>query len=234
MERMQHAPSPAEPVVHDLVIELHGLRVTLRRSVRLFAEAAIIPGLLFTSLLKTAGLDWAIVATLGWMYLVLGLRWWRQGRLPGTLVLAAGMFHGRAAVALATASAAVYLLQPIAGSLVMATLFLGSAFIGRPVTIRLARDFVHVPAHVLARAQVQRMFTQVALVWGLSRVIDAAVTVTMFTSSMNAGLISRSVFSPMLTLLTIGACSTLGVRALRRDGVTFRHVPLPVAGAALA
>jgi len=41
-------------------------------------------------------------------------------------------------------------------------------------------------------------------------VIDAAVTVTMFTSSMNAGLISRSVFSPMLTLLTIGACSTLG------------------------
>jgi hypothetical protein len=235
MERMQHPPAAsAEHVPHELVIELHGIRVTLTRSVRLFAEAAIVPGLIFVGVLHLAGLDWAVGATLGWMYLVLGLRRWRQGSCPGTLVLAAGMFHGRAAVALATASAAVYLLQPIAGSVVMAALFLGSACIGRPVTIRLARDFVHVPAHVLERARVQRMFTQVALVWGLSRVIDAAVTVVMFTSSTQAGLMSRSLFSPALTVLTIGACTALGVRALRRDGVTFRHVPVPAVVRAVA
>jgi hypothetical protein len=240
MEHMQHPTAPCSADVglasdhHDLVIELHGMKVTLTRSVRLFAEAAIIPGVLFAGLLHLTGLDWAIFATLGWMYLVLGLRWWRQGRCPGTLVLAAGMFHGRAAVALATASAAVYLLQPIAGSAVMAVLFLGSAFLGRPITVRLARDFVHVPAHVLARDNVQRMFTRVALVWGLSRVIDATVTVFMFMSSTQAGLMSRSLFSPALTVLSIGACTALGVRALRRDGVTFRHVPLPVAAPVLA
>jgi hypothetical protein len=231
---MQH--SAVEPSVeaasHDLVIELHGIKVTLSRSVRLFAEAAIIPGALFAGLLHVAGLDWAIVATLGWMYLVLALRFWQQGRCPGTIMLAAGLRHGRAAVALVTASAAVYLLQPIAGSLVMATLFLGSAFLGRPVTIRLARDFVNVPAHVLARENVQRMFTRVALIWGLSRVIDATVTVFMFMSSTEAGLVSRSLFSPALTVCSIGACTAIGVRALRRDGVTFRRVP--VAGALAA
>jgi len=213
----------------DLVIELHGVKRTVTRSARLFAEAAVIPGLIFALTLHRVGLGWAIGATLGWTYLVLGVRRLLGQRVPGTLVLAAGMFHGRALFALATASAAVYLLQPIAGSLAMATLFLGSAVIGRPLTIRLARDFVHVPPQVLARARVQRVFTQVALIWGCSRLIDAAVTIVMFTSSMNAGIISRSVFSPLLTLTTVGICTLWGMRSLRLDGVSFRLIPLPVA-----
>jgi len=80
MERMQHAPSPAEPVVHDLVIELHGLRVTLRRSVRLFAERDH-PRTVVHEPAQDGRLDWRSWHA-GWMYLVLGLRWWRQAGCP--------------------------------------------------------------------------------------------------------------------------------------------------------
>lgn len=228
------APSSGAADAPELVIHLGGLKLTLVRSVRLFLEAAIIPSLIFLFTLKAAGISWAVVAALGWLYLALGVRWIVEGRIPGTLMLCAGMFHGRALVALLTASAAVYLLQPIATSVTMAVLFLGSAFIGRPVTIRLARDFVHVPAEVLARARVRRMFTEVALIWGLSRVIDAAVTVIMMQTSMTAGLLSRSLISPTITILSIGICAAWGLRALRSDGVHVRRGVMPTPAVAPA
>lgn len=223
--------------VQELVIHLGGLRLTLMRSARLFLEAAIIPSLLFVLTLRaTGGIGWAVLAAMSWLYLSLCVRWVFEGRVPGVLMLSAGVFHGRAAVALLTASAAVYLLQPIATSVAMAVLFLGSALIGRPVTVRLARDFVHVPAEVLARARVRKMFTEVALIWGLSRVIDAAVTVVMMQTSVSAGLLSRSLISPALTILTIGICTAWGVRALRSDGVSVRRgaMPTPLAPPASA
>ena len=221
------APDGGGVNLPELVIHLGGLRLTLVRSARLFLEAAIIPSLIFLLTLRSAGVGWAVVAALGWLYLALAVRWLIEGRVPGTLMLCAGMFHGRAVVALLTASAAVYLLQPIAMSVTMAVLFLGSALIGRPVTIRLARDFVHVPAEVLARAKVRKMFTEVALIWGLSRVIDAVVTVLMMKTSISAGLLSRSLISPALTIVTIGICAAWGVRALRHDGVSVRRGVMP-------
>jgi hypothetical protein len=228
MRNHAHSDLPVLGPALEMVIELHGLRGTVVHSLRLAAEAVIVPGLVFALVLHGAGLAWAIGACLGWMYLVLGVRRLLGHPVPGVLMLSAGMFHGRALVALLTASAAVYLLQPIANSVAMAVMFLGSALVGRPVTVRLARDFVHVPAHVLARAEVQRVFTQVAVVWGFSRVIDAAVTILMFWSSTSAGVLSRSIFSPLLTAATIGICTAWGLRSLRRHGVAFRLVPARV------
>lgn len=221
------APDGGGVALPELVIHLGGLKLTLLRSARLFLEAAIIPSLIFLLTLRAAGIGWAVVAALGWLYLALGVRWLMEGRVPGVLMLSAGMFHGRAAIALITASAAVYLLQPIATSVTMAVLFLGSALIGRPVTIRLARDFVHVPAEVLARARVRKMFTEVALIWGLSRVIDATVTILMMQTSLTAGLLSRSLISPTITIVSIGICTAWGLRALRSDGVSVRRGVMP-------
>ena len=89
-------------------------------------------------------------------------------RVPGTLLLGSAALAVKATVALASGSILVYLLQPVLGSVVMAVLFLGSAAFGRPITMRLARDFVHVPAHILDKRGVRRMFTEVAVIWGFS------------------------------------------------------------------
>jgi hypothetical protein len=208
---------------HEIVIELGRLRPQLIRGARMFVETVTVPTLLLFILLHTAGLIWGLVAVIGWCALTLGLRRLLGQHLPGTLLLCAGMLCGRAALALVLSSALVYVLQPVFGSVLMALLFLGSAAIGRPVTIRLARDFVSLPAQLFHHHGVRRMFTQVAVLWGVSRVIDAGMSLGLLHFGVDVGLLSRGLFSGLLTALTIGVCAAWGVRALRRmPGVTLR------------
>jgi hypothetical protein len=228
-ERAEHTvpdPAPAEAAA-PVVVEIHGVRATLLRALRILVEAALVPTALLAILLHSVGLPAALGAAVGWCYLTVAVRWYRSRHLPGTLLLCAGMFSGRAAVALATSSAFIYLLQPVVGSVVMALLFLGSAAVGRPVTVRLARDFVSLPAEVLARRGVRRVFTRVALLWGASRVADAAMNVGFLHFGVDAGLLSRGLLSPLLTAVTVGLCTWFGWRAMHRDGVKLKLVRTP-------
>jgi hypothetical protein len=202
-----------------LVIELPPLRPALLGAGRLLAETVLVPTALFALVLHTSGLRPALAAALGWCYLIVMIRWITGHRLPGTLMLCVGMFTGRACVAMVASSALLFLLQPVLGSLLMAALFMGSALLGRPVTVRLARDFVSVPAHILSRWRVHRMFRNVAIIWGVSRLADAALNVVFLHRGIGPGLLARGLFSPLLTLLTIAICTFWGWRALRSEGI---------------
>jgi hypothetical protein len=220
-------PAPAPDgaparAAHHLVIDLPPLRPALLHAARLIAETVLVPTALLLVLLHTAGLAWAFGAAVGWCYLAVGVRWLVGRRLPGTLVLCAGMLTGRACVALWMSSAVVFLLQPVVGSLFMALLFVGSAALGRPVTIRLCRDFVAIPPQVLGRLRVRRMFRDVAVLWGLSRVADAAMNFGLLRIGVDAGLVARGLLSPLLTLLTVAACVYWGRRCLHSDGIRLR------------
>lgn len=211
-----------------VVIEIGELWPALRRAARLFLETVLVPTALLFVLMHTAGLAAGLVAVLGWCAVTVAVRWATGRHLPGTLLLCVGMLCGRACVALILSSALVYVLQPVVGSLLMALLFLGSAALGRPVTIRLARDFVALPAHLFDRPGVRRMFTQVAVLWGGSRLVDAALTVTLLRFGLDAGLLSRGVFSGLLTGVTILACTGWGWRCLHRlPGISI-HLRAPV------
>jgi hypothetical protein len=215
----------------EVVIEIGALRPALLRAARLFLETALVPTLLLFTLLHTVGLVAGLCAVLGWCVLTVSVRWISGRHLPGTLLLCAGMLCARACVALVLSSALVYLLQPVAGSIVMAALFLGSAALGRPITIRLARDFVALPAHLFHHHGVRRMFTQVALVWGIGRLLDAGMSIGFLHWGLDAGLLSRGVFSGLLTATTIAVCAAWGWRCLRRlPGITLRLRP-PAAAA---
>lgn len=210
-------------VRQNLVIDLPPLRPALLGAGRLLAETMLVPTALFGLVLHLYGLRPAFAAALTWCYLVVTVRWVLGRRLPGTLVLCVGMFTGRAMVALWMSSALVFLMQPVLGSLLMAALFVGSAMLGRPVTVRLARDFVALPAHILGRRGVRRMFRDVAVLWGLSRVADAALNFLFLRSGVNYGLLARGVISPLLTVLTVAACSYVGWRSLRAEGIRLRR-----------
>jgi hypothetical protein len=211
---------PREP---EVVIEVGELRPHLLRAVRMFSETVLVPTLLLYTLLHTVGLVTALSAVLGWCALTLIVRWIAGHQLPGTLLLCVGVLVGRTSLALALSSAVVYLLQPVFGSILMAALFLGSAAVGRPVTARLARDFIALPAHLFHRQGVRRMFSQVAMVWGGSRLVDAGMSLGLLHWGVDAGLLSRGVFSGLLTAVTIVGCAVWGWRSLRRlPGVTLR------------
>lgn len=211
-----------------LVIEIPHWRATITRAVRMALETAVIPTLLLVLLLHYVGLVAGLCAVLGWCAFVIGTRRALGKELPHTLLLCTGMLAGKAALALVTSSAVVYVLQPVVGSILMFLLFVGSAMAGKPITARLARDFVHLPAELFTNNAVRKVFINVALLWGGSRLIDAAMTLGFLQWSVEAGLLSRGVFSGLLTALTIAVCAGHGWRALRTlPGVTLRlgHKP---------
>ncbi len=219
---MTSDPRPPDPA-DEHVIDLGDLRPTLLRGLRLLLETVIVPTLLLYCLMLTAGAFEGLLAVLGWCVLTVGARLVTVRRVPGTLLLVLTMLMARTVIALTLSSVYVFLLQPIAGSMVMAVLFIGSAAIGRPITQRLAQDFVQLPARLVLDARVKRMFVQVSLLWGLSRLVDAAMSLGILHWGVAAGVFSRGVLSAPLTALSIGVCAYFGWSRLHRiEGVTFR------------
>jgi hypothetical protein len=207
---------------HDLVIEIGHWRPALKRAGQLFIETVAIPTALMFLFLNTLGLVAGLSAVLGWCVLTVATRWIRGRHMPGTLLVCVGSLCARATIALILSSAFAYLLQPVIGSLFMAALFMGSAIAGRPITARLAKDFVALPQALIHHRGMQRMFTQVAFLWGAGRLIDAGMSVGFLHFGIGFGLLSRGVFSGLLTVLTIACCAAWGRRCVRRLGVTLR------------
>jgi hypothetical protein len=214
--------APRERHRHFDVLEISGLRATLIRAGRLLLEAVVVPTVLLAILLHVIGTTRSILVAVGWCLSVLAFRWLMDRRVPGTLLLGSAALAVKATIALASGSILVYLLQPVLGSVVMALLFLGSAAFGRPITMRLARDFVHVPAHILDKRGVRRMFTEVAVIWGFSRMVDVAINLGFLHRGVEAGLWARGLLSPLLTLTAVAVCTAWGWRSLRRNGIRLK------------
>jgi hypothetical protein len=139
------------------------------------------------------------------------------------LLFAVGGLLGRTTLALLFSNVYIYLFQPIIGSLFMALVFLGSAAIGRPVTVPLARDFVALPSHLFHDRRVRRIFINVSLIWGASRLIDVGMSVGSLHFGVDAGLLSRGLLSTLLTVATIAVCILWGWRRMRQvPGLTFK------------
>jgi hypothetical protein len=193
------------------------------RAGRLMLETVLVPTGLLIVLLHTVGLLAGLYAVLAWCVFTVAVRWLSGRHLPGTLLVCAGMLCARATVALLLSSAVVYLIQPVIGSVLMALLFLGSALAGRPLTMRLARDFITLPSHLLEHRGVRRVFTQTATLWGAGRLLDAGLSLVSIHLGVTIGLLSRGLLSGLLTALMIGICALWGVRSLRRlPDITFR------------
>lgn len=225
-------PPAAHPADHlPRVIELPHLPSTAWRGIRMLLETVAVPTLLLYICVRTVGSFWGFVAILAWCALTLAVRWIQQRRVPGTLILAFGITIGRSSVAMAMSSVYVYLLQPVIGSIFMAALFLGSAAVGRPVTIRLAQDFITLPSHLFHDRGIRKLFAQVCVLWGVSRLIDAGMSLGILDLGVNAGLLSRGVLSGTLTIFSVLACALWGwTRLSRTHGVVFRRAAtVPVA-----
>lgn len=213
---------PTDSLVEH-VIELGDLRPTLLRGLRLLLETAVVPTLLLYACMLTVGAFPGMVAVLAWCVVTVAVRMATVRRVPGTLLLVLTMLAARTGISLALSSVYVFLLQPIAGSMLMAVLFIGSALVGRPITMRLAQDFVHLPERLVVDDRVRRMFVQVSLLWGLSRLLDAGMSLGVLHFGITAGVFSRGVFSGLLTALSIGVCAYFGWTRLHRiEGVTLR------------
>ncbi len=206
-----------------LAIDLPAIGPAIVCILRLIVETTVVPAVLFALLMPRAGLLAALGAATGWVWLAAGIRCWSQGRAPTTLLLSIGAVTGRALLALATSSSVLFLVQPVIGAAVAAAVFVGSALIGKPLTMHLARDFVTVPEHVRSRTRVRRMFRDIALIWGASRFAGAAMGYSLLHADATTAALGRGLFTPLITITTIALCVGWAAYSLRADGVRLRR-----------
>lgn len=208
---------------HDHLIELGQLGKIIGNALLMLTEGVLVPTAILYAAMRTVGPVPGLIGVIAWCLLTIAVRWALGKRVPSTLLLVIGVLVLRTGVALATSSVLLFLLQPIAASALMSLVFIGSAVFGRPVTQRLAQDFVRLPERLLADRRVRRMFIEVALVWGISRALDAGLSLGSLEFGTSFGVLVRGVLSVGLTIISVAACTYWGWRRMRAiPGVRFR------------
>jgi hypothetical protein len=211
------------------------LAAVARRGIPNLVEATIFPAVLFVVVLGVIGTGAAMIAVLAWSYGAILHRVLRGRRVPAILVLATLGLTIRTLVGLASGSTFAYFVQPIATTVALAALFLGSVMIGRPVIGHLAHDFCPISPEVASRPAVLRLVAGLTVLWAGVHVLTAATTFGMLVS------LSVPMFVTLKTIacfaITAGAIVVTVVWALgtaRREDLVFaRHdatlIPAPLA-----
>jgi len=205
------------------IVELGHVGKVVRNALLLLVETVVVPTAILYGCMQTIGTVPGLVGVIAWCAVTMTVRYLFGGRVPSTLLLVVGILVARTAIALACTSVWLYLLQPIAASVLMALVFVGSALIGRPITQKLALDFIHLPERLLADQRMRRVFIEVALIWGFTRVLDAGISLNSLLSwGDDASVLVRGVLSIGLTALSVAGCAYWGWRRMHGiPGVRF-------------
>jgi uncharacterized membrane protein len=194
--------------------DLPPLRVLARHALPRVVEGAVIPTLVFVTLLKVGGQSWAIAGAFGWSSLVIVTRLGLGRRVPTIVLLGLGALALRTAVALAADSSFLYFLQPTVGSATVGILFLATAVAGRPLVLRLARDFCPLPDDVMTHSHFRRFFLGISALWGGVQLVNSGLTLWL--------LLSQSIATFVLVRTTLNY--TLTATAILISVLWFRRV----------
>jgi hypothetical protein len=182
-------------------------------------EASLIPTALFYCCLVLAGLGAAFAAALIWTYAAVACRLARHRPVPPLLVLGVVGITVRTTVAVASGSSFFYFAQPIAGSVVMAGVFLLSVAIGRPMVEHLALEFWPLTPEMLARPAVSRLLRGLTFLWAGVNLVIGATTMTLLLCLPLATYVA---VKQLVTLAITGTGVALtidrSVRTARREG----------------
>jgi len=210
--------------VNAVALDLPPLRTMAWQALPRLIEGAVIPTLLFLGLLQLGGRWAAIAGALAWSILVVGTRLALRRPVPTIVLLGVGALTLRTSLALASHSSFVYFLQPTVGTATVGICLILSAMAGRPLVLRLARDFCPLPDDVMAHSHLRRFFLGISVLWGVVQLLNASLTLWL--------LLSQS-FGTFVVLRTTMAHS-LTITAIAISVVWFRRVTRPLATPALA
>jgi intracellular septation protein A len=189
-------------------------------------ENTLAPLAVFSIVLRTAGLFWAVVGALALCYGTILVRLVRRAPVPALLLVGAVLLTARSAVGALTGSAFLYFLQPSLGNFVMGAVFLLSVLLGRPLAARLAGEFCALPADLVGHHRLRAFFRQVSLLWAVVFCAIGAVTVVMLlTVPVSAFVLLSSGSSTFLIVVAIGLSLWWFRRSLRQAGVRLRLGP---------
>jgi hypothetical protein len=206
-------------------LHLPPLRHLALQAVPRLVEGVLVPTTLFLVLLHFAGVPAAIVGGFVWSAAVIGVRRVLGRPVPVLVFVGLGVLLLRTVVALATGSSFLYFLQPTLGTGTVGLVILASALAGRPIVLRLARDFCPLPEDAMGDPHLRRFFLGISFMWGVTQLLNAGITLWLLVSqSVSTYVITRTAMSWVLTAAVIGISIVWFVRMSRSR----QHALVPV------
>lgn len=215
-----HGPEFSKPAI---------LRAVARRGLPNLIEATVVPAVLFYVLVVTTSGTIAMIAALAWAFVAVLRRLAFHQPIPSILVLGTLGIVVRTIVGLLSGSMFAYFLQPLATTVALGALFLGSALIGRPVIGRLAHDFCPIAPEVANRPAVVQLFVGLTVLWAGVHLVTAATTFGMLVSlPVPTFILLKTVTSMGITVAAIVFTVSWSIRIARRENLVFAGAPLPL------
>ena len=199
------------------------LYAVTRRGVPNLVEATVIPAVMFFVAVKTINVPVAMAAVLIWAYVrdPAACRPGREGPCRSSSSATVGLTI-RTLVGLASGSTFAYFVQPIATTVVLAVVFVGSVVIGRPIVGRLAHDFCPLAPDVARRPAVLRLFGGLTLLWAVVHVVTATVTFSMLTTMPVATFVAFKTIACLgVTVAAIVVTVVWAMRVVHRERLVF-------------
>jgi hypothetical protein len=200
----------------------HVLAAVARRGLPGIIEASLVPSAMFLTVTAAFEATTAMIAVLAWGYTTILRRVLRGKEVPSLLVLAMFGLTVKTLVGVVSGSTFAYFLQPVATTVAVGGVFLGSALIGRPLIARIAHDFCPISPEVASRPSVARLFAGLTVLWATVQLVNAGATLGMLFSLPTTLFV---VLKPAASLLISTAAVTITVcwalRTAHREELVF-------------
>jgi intracellular septation protein A len=205
------------------VIDMPGWRPIAKRVFTTLVMVSLLPMAVFYITMTLFGVQAAALATVAFYYAGLLATFARGKPVLTAALLTAGLLSLRTVTVLLTGSAFVYFLQPVAGTVVVATVIATTALAGRPILDRLAHEFCPFPNELSERLRQARFFTRLSAVWTITYVVNAIGTVWLLTNASLGGFILlKSALSPAVTATAVLVSYAVFRVTMRGENVRLR------------
>ena len=213
----------SEILTSSQVIDMPGWRPIVKQVVTTLVTVSLLPMAVFYTAMSLFGLRTAALATVVLYYIGLLVKHTRGKPVLAAALLTAGLLSIRTVVMFFTGSAMLYFLQPVAGTVAVATVIAATALAGRPVLDRLAHEFCPFPHELSQRLREARFFKRISAVWALTYFVNAAGTIWLLsTASLGGFIVLKSVLSPCITVAAVGVSYLIFRVTVRNENVRIR------------
>lgn len=196
------------------------LGTVIRRCWVHVVEATVIPGVLFYVLLVTTSLGWAYLGAIGWTFGTAVRRLVRRRPIPPLLILSMVGITAKTLVAVLSGSSFVYFVQPVLANVAMASVFLGSVVVGRPLIARLAEEFWEITPLQRAHPAMHGLFLRLTLLWAAVNLAIALTTLALLLRLQLATFVAvKQVSTLSITFAAVFLTIALSLRTARREGL---------------
>ena len=198
------------------------LAAVARRGLPGVLEASLVPSAIFLIATAIMGATLAMVAVLVWGYSTILRRAIVCRAVPSLLLLAMLGLTIKTLVGVVSGSTFAYFVQPIATMIAIATVFVVSVLVGRPLVAHIAHDFCPIAPEVASRPAVVRLFAGLTVLWASVQLFNAGATVGMLLSMPTSlFVVVKPAASLAVSALAVTVTVCWALRTARREDLVF-------------